>query len=78
MYDSDYVSRLEDSMETIAFKLDCLASTIHTISLGLQKENMEQQAIDCVNCIGVYVGSIKGLVDKNIHHTEEMHGTIKT
>lgn len=53
--------RCVDGLESVSLRLKKLNNMIMAISLGMQQENMEQQAIDCVESIGYCVNDIKNI-----------------
>ena len=54
-------TRCVDGLESVSLRLKKLNNMIMAISLGMQQENMEQQAIDCVESIGYCVNDIKNI-----------------
>lgn len=55
------LTRCVDGLESVSLRLKKLNNMIMAISLGMQQENMEQQAIDCVESIGYCVNDIKNI-----------------
>ena len=55
-----------ENLKQVSSKLATLRNTIETMSMGLKAEGMEEQAIDCMECLEVYVKEIKEMVDKQI------------
>lgn len=51
-----------DSLENISLRLTKLNSVIHTMCLGLECENIEQQAVDCMEGISYNVNDIRAMV----------------
>ena len=51
-----------DNLETISLRLAKLNSMITSLCVGLEQENVEQQAIDCVESIGYCVHDIRTVV----------------
>lgn len=51
-----------DSLENVSLRLQQLSSVIHTMCLGLKCENIEQQAVDCMECIAYCVNDIRAMV----------------
>lgn len=51
-----------DSLENISLRLTKLNSVIHTMCLGLERENIEQQAVDCMEGISYNVNDIRAMV----------------
>ena len=51
-----------DSLENVSLRLTKLNSVIHTMCLGLERENIEQQAVDCMECIAYCVNDIRAMV----------------
>lgn len=54
-------TRCVDGLESVSLRLKKLNNMIMAISLGMQQEKMEQQAIDCVESIGYCVNDIKNI-----------------
>lgn len=50
-------------MKKISSKLGALHNTILSLYAELESENMEQQALDVIECIGFCVNDIKNGVD---------------
>ncbi len=40
-----------DALETVSLRLGQLNNMIKSLSIGMQQENIEQQAVDCMNTI---------------------------
>ena len=51
-----------DSLENVSLRLQQLSSMIHTMCLRLERENIEQQAVDCMQGIGYNVNDIRAMV----------------
>ena len=51
-----------DSLENVSLRLQQLSSMIHTMCLGLKCENIEQQAVDCMEGISYNVNDIRAMV----------------
>lgn len=51
-----------DSLENVSLRLQQLSSVIHTMCLGLKCENIEQQTVDCMECIAYCVNDIRAMV----------------
>lgn len=51
-----------DSLENVSLRLQQLSSMIHTMCLGLKCENIEQQTVDCMECIAYSVNDIRAMV----------------
>lgn len=60
-----------DALETVSLRLGKLNNVINSLCLGMQHENIEQQAIDCMEIIGFYVESIKHIVDDYLEQLEK-------
>ena len=50
-----------DSLENVSLRLQQLSSVIHTMCLGLERENIERQAVDCIECIADCVNDIRAM-----------------
>lgn len=57
---------LTGDMEKLSSKLKALHNTILTLYAELENENVEQQALDAVECIGFCVNDIKNSLDKEL------------
>lgn len=53
----------EDALEMMSLRLGQLNSMILSLCLGMQQENIEQQAVDCMECIAYCVNDTKNIVD---------------
>lgn len=60
-----------DVLGTVSSCLGKLNNMITSICLGMQHENIEQQTVDCVECIGLYVEYIKHMADDCIEQAEK-------
>lgn len=60
-----------DALGTVSSCLGKLNNMITSICLGMQHENIEQQTVDCVECIGFYVEYIKHMADDCIEQAEK-------
>lgn len=60
-----------DALGTVSSCLGKLNNMIASVCLGMQHENMEQQTVDCVECIGFYVEYIKHMADDCIEQAEK-------
>lgn len=56
-------SKYEEDMEKISLKLSSLHSMVDTINVALQHECIEQQVVNCMDCIGYCISDIKNTVD---------------
>lgn len=57
-------------LKQISSQLGTLRNVIETMNMGLIAEGMEEQAIDCMECLEIYVSNIKVMVDKHIKENE--------
>ena len=53
-------------MEKVSSKLGALHNTILSLYAELESENIEQQALDVIECIGFCVSDIKNYIDGNL------------
>lgn len=53
-----------DDLETVSLRLGQLNSMIKSLCLGMQQENIEQQAVDCMECVEYCVNDTKNIVDE--------------
>ena len=51
-----------DALESVALRLGQLNNMIKSLSIGMQQENIEQQAVDCMECIAYCVNDIRAMV----------------
>lgn len=63
MEDKELYLTLRDDLERISLQLGSIVNMINTIHNGLMGEHMEEQAVDCIDCIGFCVEGIKRMVD---------------
>lgn len=52
-----------DALENVSLRLGQLNNMIKSLCIGMQQENIEQQAVDCVECIAYCVNDTKNIVD---------------
>lgn len=52
-----------DALESVALRLGQLNNMIKSLCVGIQQENIEQQAVDCMECIAYCVNDTKNIVD---------------
>lgn len=50
-----------DELETVSLRLGQLNSMIKSICLGMKQENIEQQAVDCLECVAYCVNDIRAM-----------------
>ena len=55
--------RYVDALENVSLRLGKLNNMIMSLCLGMQQENMEQQAVDCMECVAYCVNDTKNIVD---------------
>lgn len=55
-----------EEMKKTSSKLKALHNTILSLYAELESENIEQQALDVVECIGFCVNDIKNSIDKEM------------
>lgn len=60
-----------DALGTVSSCLGKLNNMIASVCMGMQHEGMEQQTVDCVECIGFYVEYIKHMADDCIGQAEK-------
>lgn len=65
------LTRCMDALGTVSSCLGKLNNMIASVCLGMQHEGMEQQTVDCVECIGFYVEYIKHMADDCIEQAEK-------
>ena len=52
-----------DALETVSLRLGQLNNMIKSLCLGMKQENIEQQAVDCMQCVEYCVNDTKNIVD---------------
>lgn len=57
-------------LKQISSKLGVLRNVIETMNMGFVAERMEEQVIDCMEGLEVYVSSLKEMVDQHINENE--------
>lgn len=55
-----------NNMEIVALRLKALHNTIVSLHMALEKEGIEQQALDVIECIGFCVNDIKNNIDNRL------------
>ena len=50
-----------DALENVSLRLGQLNNMIKSLSIGMQQENIEQQAVDCMECIAYCVNDIRAM-----------------
>lgn len=53
-----------DALENVSLRLGQLSNMINSLCLGMQQENLEQQAVDCMECVAYCVNDTKNIVDE--------------
>lgn len=53
-----------DALETVSLRLGQLSNMINSLCLGMQQENLEQQSVDCMECVAYCVNDTKNIVDE--------------
>lgn len=53
-----------DALENVSLRLEQLNNMIKSLCLGMQQENIEQQAVDCMECMQYIVNDTKNIVDE--------------
>ena len=62
----DIYFKWQEYLEELAVRLNALHGMVDTINVGFQQERMEQQVINCMECIGFCVHDIKCGIDEKI------------
>ena len=57
-------------LKQISSKLGALRNVIETMNMGFVAEGVEEQVIDCMEGLEVYVNSLKEMVDQHIKENE--------
>lgn len=68
--------RCVDGLEMVSLRLGKLSNMILSLCLGMQQENMEQQAIDCVESIGYCVNDIRNIALDRLQQLEELQNNM--
>lgn len=50
-----------DALESVSLRLGQLSNMINSLCLGMQQENIEQQVVDCMECIAYCVNDIRAM-----------------
>lgn len=53
-----------DALENVSLRLGQLNNMIKSLCLGMQQESIEQQAVDCMECVAYCVNDTKNIVDR--------------
>lgn len=64
--ENNFNNNYMDELKKISSKLKTLHNTILSLYAVLESENVEQQALDAVECIGFCVSDIKNGIDKTL------------
>lgn len=56
--------RCVDALETVSLRLGQLSNMINSLCLGMQQENLEQQSVDCMECVYYCLNDTKNIVDE--------------
>lgn len=65
-----------DALETVSLRLGKLNNMINSLCLGMQQENLEQQAIDCVESIGYCVNDIRAIVLDRMQQIQKLQNNM--
>ncbi|MGN0431859.1 MAG: hypothetical protein ACI4EQ_05825 [Lachnospiraceae bacterium] len=65
-----------DALETVSLRLGKLNNMILSLCLGMQQENLEQQAVDCVESIGYCVNDIRAIVLGRLQQIQELQNNM--
>ena len=60
-----------DDLTMISLRFGKLHSVIESISMGMEREDMEQQAIDSIDCIGYCVSDIRNVVTEKLRQMKK-------
>lgn len=58
--------RYEEYLEIISAQLQTMHNMIISLHMGLFKENIEKQALDCIECIDFCVLHVIGIVNEGL------------
>lgn len=50
-----------DALENVSLRLGQLNNMIKSLCIGMQQENIEQQVVDCMECIAYCVNDIRAM-----------------
>ena len=62
MLNRDYLG-CGECLEMMSVRLKELNSMIISLHMGLTNEHVEEQALDCIQCINYYINDIKRMAD---------------
>lgn len=60
-----------DALESVALRLGQLNNMIKSLCIGMQQENIEQQAVDCMECISYNVNDIRAMVIDELRQIQD-------
>ena len=66
MQDIHSKSKYLECIETVSKRLEILENTIVTMYAGLENENVQQQALDAIECIMFCVECIRTRLDEDL------------
>lgn len=66
-----------DALGTVSSCLGKLNNMITSICLGMQHEGMEQQSVDCVECISYCVNDIKNIAAGRLQQLQEFQSQME-
>ena len=66
-----------DALETVSLRLGKLSNMIDSLCFGMQCENMEQQSVDCVECISYCVNDIKNIAAGRLQQLKEFQSQME-
>lgn len=64
--------QLEETMETILYRLDAIYSMIDSSISGMKAEQLPEQAISCMECIQYCIHDLKIYVNESIKQAKRM------
>lgn len=66
MQDVHSKSKYMECLDKVALRLDALSNAILTMYVGLENENVQQQALDAIECIMFCVECIRTRLDEDL------------
>lgn len=72
MGDMDTIyDKCQEYLEELALKLDSLHEMVEIINFEFQHENIGQEVVSCLTCIGFCINDIKSDIDKKVGQLAE-------
>ena len=65
-----------DALENVSLRLGQLNNMIKSLCLGMQQESIEQQAVDCMECVAYCVNDIRARVIDELRQIQEEQNNV--